>query len=159
MTEVGPRDGLQNEARMLATSDKVKLIGMLAAAGIGEMEVTSFVSPMAVPNLADAEQVMAAAGDLGLRRIGLVANTKGYERARAAGTEMLTLVMSATESHNRSNLNCSVAESMERLGRLREQADEDGMESRLALSVVFGCPFEGDPGLEERRSRRRPPRA
>jgi hydroxymethylglutaryl-CoA lyase len=148
LTEVGPRDGLQNEARNLATADKVRLIRMLASAGIDEMEVTSFVSPKAVPNLADAEEVMEEIRDLDIRRIALVVNDRGYERALAAGANALTFVLSATEGHSWANVNCSRQESIDMLDRMAERAGQDGVEVRLAVSVAFGCPFEGDPGQD-----------
>ena len=87
ITEVGPRDGLQNEARNLPTADKIRLIEHLAAAGCREIEVTSFVNPKAIPNLSDAAEVVAATAGLGLTRYALIPNTKGYERAHASGIE------------------------------------------------------------------------
>src|ERR1700689_888313 len=148
LTEVGPRDGLQNEARNLATADKVRLIRMLASAGIEEMEVTSFVSPKAVPNLADAEEVMEEIRDLDIRRIALVVNDRGYERALEAGANAFTFVLSATEGHSRANVNCSRQESIDMLDRMAKRSRQDGVEVRLAVSVAFGCPFEGDPGQD-----------
>ena len=148
LTEVAPRDGLQNGARNLATGDKIRLIRMLAAAGVREMEVTSFVSPKAVPNLADAEEVMEGIRDLDIRHIALVANDRGYERAVAAGAEALTFVLSATDMHNRANINRTRKESIDILNRMFKRAHDDGIQVRLAISVAFGCPFEGNPGLD-----------
>jgi hydroxymethylglutaryl-CoA lyase len=149
LTEVGLRDGLQNESRFLSTADKITLIRMLAIAGIKEMEVTSFVNPSVVPSLADAEQVMDGIRDLEIRRISLVANDRGYERALAARVDAITLVLSATEMHNRANVNRSQQDSIEMLGRMAKRAHKDDIEIRLAISVAFGCPFEGNPGLSK----------
>jgi hydroxymethylglutaryl-CoA lyase len=149
LTEVGLRDGLQNELRFLSTADKITLIRMLAIAGIKEMEVTSFVNPSVVPSLADAEQVMDGIRDLEIRRISLVANDRGYERALAARVDAITFVLSATEMHNRANVNRSQQDSIEMLGRMAKRAHKDDIEIRLAISVAFGCPFEGNPGLSK----------
>jgi hydroxymethylglutaryl-CoA lyase len=149
LTEVGLRDGLQNESRFLSTADKITLIRMLAIAGIKEMEVTSFVNPSVVPSLADAEQVMDGIRDLEIRRISLVANDRGYERALAARVDAITFVLSATEMHNRANVNRSQQDSIEMLGRMAKRAHKDDIEIRLAISVAFGCPFEGNPGLSK----------
>ena len=149
ITEVGPRDGLQNEVRNLPTADKVRLIQQLAAAGCREIEVTSFVNPKAIPNLSDAAEVVAATTDLSLIRYALVPNTKGYERAHASGVEGVTLVLSATDTHNRKNLNRSTAESIDDLLPLYQRAQSDGLHTRVSISMVFGCPFEGNPGLDK----------
>ena len=149
ITEDGPRDGLQNEVRNLPTADKVRLIQQLAAAGCREIEVTSFVNPKAIPNLSDAAEVVAATADLSLIRYALVPNTKGYERAHASGVEGVTLVLSATDTHNRKNLNRSTAESIDDLLPLYQRAQSDGLHTRVSISMVFGCPFEGNPGLEK----------
>jgi hydroxymethylglutaryl-CoA lyase len=120
---------------------------MLAIAGIEEMEVTSFVNPSVVPTLADAEQVMEGIRDLEIRRISLVANDRGYERALAARVDAITFVLSATETHNRANVNRSQQDSIEMLEHMAKRAHNDDIEIRLAISVAFGCPYEGNPGL------------
>lgn len=148
ITEVGPRDGLQNECRNLATADKIALIRQLAAAGCREIEATAFVSPKAIPNLADAAEVMRGTAGLGITRFALVPNAKGYARALDAGADGVTLVMSATDSHNRKNLNQTMAESMAELAPLAERARADGLAARLSVSMVFGCPFEGATGID-----------
>jgi len=148
ITEVGPRDGLQNEAQNLPTAHKIALIRQLAAAGCEEIEVTAFVSPKAIPNLADAPDVMRGTAGLGITRFALVPNAKGYQRALDAGADGITLVMSATDSHNRKNLNQTVAESMAELAPLAARARADGLAARLSISMVFGCPFEGNPGID-----------
>ncbi|TQK07742.1 hydroxymethylglutaryl-CoA lyase [Herbaspirillum sp. SJZ107] len=152
ITEVGPRDGLQNEPQNLPTAHKIDLIRQLAAAGCKEVEATAFVSPKAIPNLADAAEVMRGTAGLGITRFALIPNAKGYGRALDAGADGITLVMSATDSHNRKNLNQTVAESMAELAPLAARARDDGLAARLSISMVFGCPFEGDPGLERIRA-------
>jgi hydroxymethylglutaryl-CoA lyase len=148
ITEVGPRDGLQNEAGNLATADKIALIGQLAAAGCREIEITSFVHPKAIPNLADAAEVSAATKDLAITRFALIPNARGYQRALEAGVDGITLVLSATDAHNLKNLNCNTAESIDALAPLAARAAQDGLLARVSISMVFGCPFEGNPGLE-----------
>jgi hydroxymethylglutaryl-CoA lyase len=101
-----------------------------------------------IPNLADAAEVVAGTADPGLTRYALVPNTRGYERAHEAGVEGVTLVLSATDSHNRKNLNRTTAESIADLLPLQARAAQDGILTRVSISMVFGCPFEGDPGLD-----------
>ena len=148
ITEVGPRDGLQNETRNLSTADKVALIRQLATAGCEEIEITSFVHPKAIPNLADAAEVAAATADLPITRFALIPNERGYQRALEAGVDGITLVLSATDSHNQKNLNCTSQESIDALAPLAQRAQGDGLIARVSISMVFGCPFEGNPGLE-----------
>jgi len=152
ITEVGPRDGLQNEPHNLPTAHKIDLIRQLAAAGCKEVEATAFVSPKAIPNLADAAEVMRGTAGLGITRFALIPNAKGYGRALDAGADGITLVMSATDSHNHKNLNQTVAESMAELAPLAARARDDGLAARLSISMVFGCPFEGNPGLDRIRA-------
>lgn len=145
--EVGPRDGLQNEAAILSTGVKAELVRRLAAAGAWGIEVTSFVRADRIPQLADAEAVVAALAGAGLPpavRIGaLVPNARGFERLAASGLRLLTLVFSISESHNRANLNCSVARSMEEARKVLRGAAAAGIASRASLSTAFGCPYEG----------------
>ncbi len=148
ITEVGPRDGLQNEAQNLPTQSKIALIRQLAIAGCKEIEVTAFVSAKSIPNLADAAEVVAGCAGLGITRFALIPNAKGYQLAQNAGVDGVTMVMSATESHNRKNLNRSVLESMTELAPLAKRARIDGIAARLSISMAFGCPFEGNPGIE-----------
>jgi hydroxymethylglutaryl-CoA lyase len=142
--DVGPRDGLQNEPYILSTKKKIRLIEQLAAAGIKWIEAVSFVSPKAVPQMADAAEVMA-----GLRRradvhyVALIPNDKGYERALASGITDVALVLSATETMNRKNLNMSVGESMAIAERLLQRARSDGVTMRVDVSVAFVCAYEG----------------
>jgi len=141
--EVGTRDGFQAEPRFVPTERKIALIDALSACGFAKIEVTSFVSPKAIPMLRDADEVMR-----GIRRApgvlyaALVPNLRGAERAVDAGADELNLVMSASESHNRSNLRCSREDSY---ARIREVAHGVGQRIRLqvSLSTAFGCPYEG----------------
>ncbi len=142
--EVGPRDGLQNELRTLATPDKARLIDALVASGLTRIEVTSFVSPRWIPQLADAEKVLA----LVKRREGvtfsaLVPNLKGLERAHAAGLQEAAVFLSVTESHSKKNINKSVAEAVAAAREVASAAHAHGMRVRGYLSTVWGCPYEG----------------
>ncbi len=142
--EVGPRDGLQNELRTLHTPDKARLIEALVAAGQKRIEVTSFVSPRWIPQLADAEKLLS----LLPRRddvtySALVPNVKGLERARSAGLTEAAVFLSVTESHSKKNLNKSVAEAIAAAREVALQAKAAGLRVRGYLSTVWGCPYEG----------------
>lgn len=142
--EAGPRDGLQNEPGVVPTEVKVELIDRLADCGLTHIEATSFVSPKWVPQMGDHNEVM---GQL-KRRPGvtyqvLTPNMKGYEGARAAGAEAVGIFAAASESFSQKNINCSVAESIERFRPVVEAAKRDGVKVRGFVSVVVGCPFEG----------------
>jgi hydroxymethylglutaryl-CoA lyase/(R)-citramalyl-CoA lyase len=142
--DVGPRDGLQNEPDVLAPDVRAELVARLVAAGLGAVEVASFVDPRRVPQMAGAEEVAAAlerAPDVVYA--GLALNERGYERLVAAGLDELRFSFGVTESFNRRNQNASVAESAALAGRLAERARQDGIRSTIVLSVAFGCPFEG----------------
>jgi hydroxymethylglutaryl-CoA lyase len=143
--EVGPRDGLQNESIIVPTEQKLALIERLIAAGLMEIEATSFVHPRWIPALADADDVMAALPrGGGVRYSTLVPNLRGYERAAAAvRPDEIVLFCSASESHNRANLNRSTAESLEQLALVAARARADGFRLRGAISTSFWCPFEG----------------
>jgi hydroxymethylglutaryl-CoA lyase len=146
--EVGPRDGLQNEAGIVATADKVTLVTKLAAAGLREIEVTSFVSPRWIPQLADADAVAKAVPrKAGVRYGALVPNAAGYERFRAAGLDVAAVFVSASDTHNRKNVNCSVAESLERFRPVVDAARNDRVRLRAYVSTVCGCPYEGEVAL------------
>lgn len=142
IVEVGPRDGLQNEARQIATADKLALIARLARAGFGRVEVTSFVSPKWVPQMADAAEVMAGLPD-GFGSIVLTPNMKGYDAARAAGASEVAVFIAASEGFSRANLNASTAEVIERITPLAQAAKADGIPVRGYISVVTDCPFDG----------------
>lgn len=148
--EVGPRDGLQNEARALPTADKVKLITALMDAGLKRIEATSFVSPKWIPQVADAAEVMAKVE----RRPGvvfsaLVPNLKGLERAVAAGLHEACVFLSVTEGHSRKNINKSVAEAVKTAIETAAAARKAGLKVRAYLSCVWGCPYEGKVSTEQ----------
>jgi len=143
--EVGPRDGLQNERVNVPTAGKIRLIEALAETGIRRMEATSFVSPKWIPNLADAEAVLAGARrQAGVTYAALVPNLKGLERALVATVDEVVIFLSASESHNQKNINKSIAQALETYGEVAARAKAAGLRLKAALSTCFGCPFEGD---------------
>jgi hydroxymethylglutaryl-CoA lyase len=145
IVEVGPRDGLQNEAVKLSTAAKVELIGRLVSAGIRRVEVASFVSPTKVPQMADAEQVMAAlAPQPDVTYIGLVLNRKGFDRALAAGCREITMAVFASDTFNRRNQGASTAESIDTWLEVARAARTAGVRAQVTISAAFGCPFEGE---------------
>ena len=145
LCEVGPRDGLQNEKAMVPTDVKVALIDMLTDAGLPAIEATSFVSPKWVPQMADAADVMARiVRKPGVRYPVLTPNLKGFDAALAAGADEVAVFVAATESFSKRNINCSIAESLERARPVFEAAREAGVRVRGYISVVLGCPYEGD---------------
>jgi hydroxymethylglutaryl-CoA lyase len=145
IVEVGPRDGLQNEAVKLSTAAKVELIGRLVSAGIRRVEVASSVSPTKVPQMADAEQVMAAlAPQPDVTYIGLVLNRKGFDRALAAGCREITMAVFASDTFNRRNQGASTAESIDTWLEVARAARTAGVRAQVTISAAFGCPFEGE---------------
>jgi hydroxymethylglutaryl-CoA lyase len=145
--EVGPRDGFQNEPEVIATDDKVRLIDMLAATGLPRLEVTSFVRPDVIPQLADAEEVLRRIRrPEGVSYSVLIPNERGLERALELRDRFdeVNLFLSASETHNRKNVNRSIAESLEGLARTIERARAAGLRCEGVISVSFGCPFEGE---------------
>lgn len=144
ISEVAPRDGLQSIGPFVPTATKVALVRALHAAGVRRMEVGSFVSPKAVPQMADTGEVLKAALALeGLESTVLVPNRKGWEMARAAGAHRIGLFMSVTEAHNQANLNRSRADSFADLAQIVREAAAAGVKARFNLSCCFHCPFEG----------------
>jgi hydroxymethylglutaryl-CoA lyase/(R)-citramalyl-CoA lyase len=144
VVEVGPRDGLQNEPDVLEPSVKTELVRRLVAAGVREVEVSSFVDPRRVPQMAGAEEVVEALEPReDVLYAGLVLNERGYERLVASGLGEVRFAFGATESFNRRNQNASVDESLGAAKRIVERAREDGLRSAVTISVAFGCPFEG----------------
>jgi len=142
--EMGPRDGLQNEKRNIATADKVRLVDALTACGFAKIEVTSFVSPKWVPQMADAAEVMAAISRRpGVRYTALTPNLKGYEAARKAGCDEVAIFAAASEGFSRKNINCSIAESLERFRPVMAAAAADGVPVRGYVSCVADCPYDG----------------
>jgi hydroxymethylglutaryl-CoA lyase len=143
--EVGTRDGFQIEPEFIATEQKVEVVNRLSEAGVPRIEVTSFVSPKAVPQLRDAEAVMAAIRrQPGTRYAALVPNDKGASRAVDAGVDAIHTVVSASESHNLANVNMTIAESVEKLRAVAQIAARAGVPLQCGISTSFGCPFEGD---------------
>lgn len=140
--EVGPRDGLQNEKQLVATGEKLAFIEALQQAGIEEMELTSFVSPKWVPQMADATEIVAGTKKLG-RQFVLTPNERGIAAAREAGADALAVFVGVSDSFNKKNINKSTAESMEALKPLILQLKEDGVFVRACISTAFYCPFEG----------------
>jgi len=142
--EVGPRDGLQNEARMIPAAEKIALVDCLSEAGFRRIEVASFVSPKWVPQMADGADVLA-----GIRRApgvsyaALVPNLMGFERAMAAGADEVAVFASASEGFSRANLNCSIAESFERFRPVAEAANAGFVKLRGYVSCVVECPYDG----------------
>ena len=142
--EVGPRDGLQNEPATLPVDARLRLVGALTGAGLGRVEIGSFVRPDWIPQLADTDEVARRAPRLpGVRYTALVPNRTGLERAVAAGMREVAVFMSATESHNLKNTNKSVAQSLEQFGQVVPAAKQKGLFVRGYLSTIWGCPYEG----------------
>jgi isopropylmalate/homocitrate/citramalate synthase len=143
--DVGPRDGLQNEPEILDVVTRAELVRRLAAAGVSGIEVASFVDPRRVPQMAHAEEVVAAVGEAqGVVRAGLCLNERGYERLASTGLDEVRFAFGVTESFNERNQGAAVAESVGTAGRIVTRAREDGRRSAVTLSVAFGCPFEGE---------------
>ncbi len=142
--EVGPRDGLQNEAAPVATGVKIALIERLAAAGLTWIEAASFVSPKWVPQMADGAQVLAGLTRRpGVTYAALTPNMKGFEAARAAGADEVAVFAAASESFSQRNINCSIAESLERFRPVCAAAGSAGIPVRGYISCALGCPYEG----------------
>ena len=150
MVEVGPRDGLQNEAKSVPTAVKIELIARLADAGLPVIEATAFVSPKWVPQMADNAEVMA-----GIRRKPgvnypvLVPNRKGLDAAIAAGCDEVVVFGAATEAFSRRNTNCSIAEGLARFSEVCAEAIAQGLKVRGDISVCLGCPYEGEVQPEQ----------
>jgi hydroxymethylglutaryl-CoA lyase len=143
--EVGPRDGLQNEPGVVPTAAKVAWVTRLADAGLRRIEVTSFVSPRWIPQLADADEVARAVPRReGVVYSALVPNLQGWARFRAAGLPVAAFFVSASETHNRRNVNKGVAEHLDGFRPVAEQAKAHGVALRCYVSTVCGCPYEGD---------------
>jgi hydroxymethylglutaryl-CoA lyase len=149
--EVGPRDGFQNEPEVIATDEKVRLIRMLAASGLRRLEVTSFVRPDVIPQLADAEQLLVRLErPEGVAYSVLIPNERGLERALAHRDRFdeINLFLSASETHNKENVNSSIAESLAGLERTIARGLQEGLRCEGVISVSFGCPYEGQVPAE-----------
>ena len=154
IVDVGPRDGLQNEAAPVAAAHKIRLVQLLQAAGLREVEVTSFVSPKWVPQMADAAEVLAGIErEPGVRYSVLVPNTKGLEALlalpRAHRPDEVVVFGAASEAFSRRNINCSIAESIERFAPVVESAHANGLKVRGAISCALGCPYQGEGSPDE----------
>ena len=145
LVEVGPRDGLQNEAQTIALGAKLQLIEDLAAAGHTVIEAGSFVNPKWVPQMADSEAVFAGIKrHSGVRYAALTPNLQGFERALAAGADEVAIFAAASEAFSQKNINCSIAESLQRFEQVMAAAGERGVPVRGYVSCVLGCPYEGE---------------
>ncbi|MBV7486431.1 hydroxymethylglutaryl-CoA lyase [Bordetella sp. BOR01] len=150
ITDVAPRDGLQNQRVSVPTEAKLELIRLLHAAGVASIEATSFVSPKAVPQMADAAELMAQVHRLlpALRASALVPNQKGLERAHAAGVREVAVVLSATETMNLKNINMDLARATTVCEQTLRAAGQLGLRTRAYVAVAFDCPFEGPTALD-----------
>lgn len=147
--EVGPRDGLQNEARQVPTAEKIAFIDALSATGLPAIEITSFVSPRWIPQLADAGEVArGVARRQGVRFSALVPNRRGLDGAIAAGMKEIAVFLSASETHNKKNVNKTIRETLRAFEDVVAPALEAGLRVRAYVSTVFGCPYEGDVAPE-----------
>jgi hydroxymethylglutaryl-CoA lyase len=150
LVDVGPRDGLQNESQPVATGHKVELVHRLQAAGLKEIEVTSFVSPKWVPQMADNAAVMAAIERRpGVRYSVLVPNLKGLEAALPTRPDEVVVFGAASEAFSQRNINCGIAESIERFRPVAAAARAAGLKVRGAISCALGCPYQGEVALDE----------
>ena len=145
LVDVGPRDGLQNEPTPVPAAVKIALVHRLQAAGLKEIEVTSFVSPKWVPQMADAAEVMAGiTRGPGVRYSVLTPNLQGFEAASASNPDEVVVFASASEAFSQRNINCSIAQSIERFAPVVQAARAHGIRVRGAMSCTVGCPYEGD---------------
>jgi len=149
ITEVGMRDGLQMEPVFVPTDQKIQVGLGLIDAGLQRIEATSFVSPKAVPQLADASEVISALRGRGATLAALVPNPRGAERALEAGVDELVMFISASETHNRRNINRSVAESLKNISPMAQAVAGSKRSLRAAVSTAFGCPWQGNVSAEE----------
>ena len=154
LVDVGPRDGLQNEKQTVDAAVKIELVHRLQAAGLREIEVTSFVSPKWVPQMADNAAVLKGiARKPGVRYSVLIPNTKGLDAAlsapRAEWPDEIVVFAAATEAFSQKNINCSIAESIERFRPVVDAARKHGIKVRGAISVALGCPYQGEVGADE----------
>jgi hydroxymethylglutaryl-CoA lyase len=144
IVEVGPRDGLQNEKTPIGVTDRIAFIKALLGAGLPTVEVGAFVSPKAIPQMVNSDQVLRGVSHLPGEFHVLVPNEKGYEASQAAGAKVIAVFASASEGFSRANINCSIAESIERFKPVLARARDDGIKVRGYISCVLGCPFDGE---------------
>lgn len=149
LVEVGPRDGLQNEKQPISVADKVRLVDDLSAAGLGYIEVGSFVSPKWVPQMAGSAEVFAQIQQRpGVTYAALAPNLKGFEDALAAGVKEVAVFAAASEAFSQKNINCSISESLQRFVPVMQAAQQHGIRVRGYVSCVLGCPYEGEVAPE-----------
>ncbi|ONH55961.1 hydroxymethylglutaryl-CoA lyase [Pseudomonas cedrina] len=150
LVEVGPRDGLQNEAQPISVADKVRLVDALSAAGLGYIEVGSFVSPKWVPQMAGSAEVFAQIQRKpGVTYGALAPNLRGFEDALAAGVKEVAVFAAASEAFSQRNINCSISESLARFAPIMAAARQHGVSVRGYVSCVLGCPYEGEIAPEQ----------
>jgi hydroxymethylglutaryl-CoA lyase len=142
--EMGPRDGLQNEKTPVGVADRITFIEALVGAGLHTVEVGAFVSPKAIPQMVGSDEVLRRVSHLAGEFHVLVPNEKGYEAAHAAGAKVISVFAAASEGFSRANINCSIAESIERFKPVVARAKADGIKVRGYISCVLGCPFDGE---------------
>ncbi|HET9461745.1 MAG TPA: hydroxymethylglutaryl-CoA lyase [Gaiellaceae bacterium] len=143
--DVGPRDGLQNDPKILQPETRAELVNRLAGAGLPRIEAVSFVNPERVPQMGDAEEVVAGIDRAaGVLYAGLVLNEKGYDRLAAVSLDEVHFAFAATETFNQRNQNASVEESLTAASRIVERGHEDGLRVTVTVGAAFGCPFEGE---------------
>ena len=148
--EVSPRDGLQSEENIVATKDKVTLIEKAIAAGLRRIEVTSFVNPARVPQMADAEELLRALPQRpDVTYTGLVLNYRGFERARALNIDEIGYVVVASETFNQRNQGASIAETLSQWRRIAGEARDSGIKAQITIGAAFGCPFEGEVSVAQ----------
>ncbi|MFB4391899.1 MULTISPECIES: hydroxymethylglutaryl-CoA lyase [unclassified Pseudomonas] len=150
LVEVGPRDGLQNEAQPISVADKVRLVDDLTDAGLSYIEVGSFVSPKWVPQMAGSAEVFAGIGQrAGVTYAALAPNLRGFEDAMAAGVKEVAVFAAASEAFSQRNINCSISESLARFEPIMQAAQQHGVRVRGYVSCVLGCPYEGKVAAEQ----------
>ena len=143
--EMGPRDGLQNEKTPIGVADRIAFVERLVDAGLRTVEVGAFVSPKAIPQMVGSDEVLRAVSQIAAAEFHvLVPNEKGYDAARAAGAKVVSVFAAASEGFSRANINCSIAESIERFKPVLARAKQDGVPVRGYISCVLGCPFDGE---------------
>ncbi|MCI1025688.1 hydroxymethylglutaryl-CoA lyase, partial [Pseudomonas putida] len=150
LVEVGPRDGLQNEAQPISVADKVRLVNDLTEAGLTYIEVGSFVSPKWVPQMAGSAEVFAGIQQRpGVTYAALAPNLRGFEDALAAGVKEVAVFAAASEAFSQRNINCSISESLKRFEPIMDAARSHGVRVRGYVSCVLGCPYEGKVSAEQ----------
>ena len=150
IVEVGPRDGLQNEKLIISTEDKISYIALLVEAGLSRIEAVSFARPDRVPQMADAEAVMAGVPrGPSVSYIGLVMNEQGLDRALASGVNEVNIVVVATDTFSQCNQGMSVKSALQRLETMTERASKSGLSVSVTIGAAFGCPFEGEVSTEQ----------